>query len=316
MNINYMLNEEILNLFETYKTVNEIIKLGSDIIKLLSKECVNILNKYGKLNDLPVINLSSIDSSNYLELKDFIHNFNLKIRFIPVTSLSNVRGKYITNLNNNNNSYIEIFVEYNTINLIINQYIESRKDNTSLDYNSIYITISDKLFNALIHELQHAFDDYRSNNKIFQSTKSKKYFNYQNKLNSINTVLNNKNDNDKDDDNLKSSLIYNKLKLQQINRYINLPMEIWARFIQTVDILFFKELKFDANNNIYYIMRPIYDVVLDFKKNYPLFNNLSEKMQRKLINKIVQFWHFEKENLEKENLENKMKMFNNNPNKK
>lgn len=276
-----IINEEINNYLidETYKSINEIKKLAVDVIKSIAENNIKQIKERGQIDYLFGTYLNAIDANKYDELKNFIDETNIAILIDQQKPDSSVKGAYTTSINIPYNPRherdIELYVDdmpqlFNEINQSIKE-IGQEKYNK----NDLYFKLFYELYDPLIHELQHAYDDFRSRGKIY---KTKEYAKYREKYqDTIETNINN--------------------DVKRAQKYLNLPHEIWARFTQAMYKVRFTDLHIE-NGKCNLTMKPIKKVVKDFRLFFPHYYNLSDKMKRKLINKVVQFWHYEQNNLD------------------
>lgn len=282
------LNPEIVRLFEddveiideTYKSVNEIHELAGDIIMKSAEQNAENYNKNKAFDYFYGINLKIIDSTKYDEIASFVKDTNLNIFFVPYDNNKlGVKGSYSYYREDmydpKSEKDITIYYDFYSLRDDINSYINEWGEITTRD---LYIKVYDKIKSSLIHELQHAFDDYRSKNKIYQTIENRNYM-----LNQI------KNAQVKD--------------FKTVKQYLNLPHEIWARFSDTVNQIYFYGFDIiEEKNELLFFMYPMHKVIKDFGRNFSGYRLLSEKMKRKLIRKIAQFWHYEEEKIPERNL--------------
>ncbi|MFW6219892.1 MAG: hypothetical protein ACOC33_03550 [bacterium] len=263
-----------VKLFETYKSIDEIKKLATRIIDKIAEENYEYYNEKGKFNFLYGTYLKSIDSSKFDDLKEFIENANISITVQPKKNDSH-KGDYGTypdgKYNPRDERDITIYVDYGLLEERINEKLKERNNN--MTQSDLFNILFYSLYTTLIHELQHAYDDYRSGGKALQTKEFKKYIQ------------------DKTRDKINSDL-------ESAKKYLNLPHEIWARFTQAVDRISFYEADYEKDKyGFQFKMVPLKKLAKDFARKFDGFSILSDKMKRKLINKIVQFWHYEKEKL-------------------
>lgn len=291
--INESINEEIFNysLDETYDSISEIKQLANDVIKKIASNNFKLLEQNKYIGYLYGIYLNTIDSSKYNELKDFIDNTVIYI-YINNMNKKGLRGNYSTYMSKNYNPKIEreitIFVDD-----VKKLFIEISKDfreKSNYSEKDMYFKLFHSLYSVLIHELQHAYDDYRSKNKIYQTSKYNKFLSFEDKLNRERVADNLEQEKD-------NEIVQN---VQQNLRYLNLQHEVWARFTQALYHTHFTSLEFTDDGGHYFEMKPLKDVVKDFTRNYEHFKHLNDGMKRKLVNKIAQFWHIENEKLKYE----------------
>ena len=279
-NLIYIINEEVTDYLidETYKSVNEVRQLASDVIRSIANNNIDQIKDKGNIGYLFGTYLHAVDHTKYDELANFIKDTNIAIT-IEQPDQKGARGAY-THIPDipydpKMGREIEIFVkDLDELLNKINENIQERGDN--YDTQALYLDLFYPLYTSLIHELQHAYDDYRSGGKAYQT---KEFTKYRQKY--LRNAISNQIQND----------------MEQALRYVNLPHEIWARFSQAMYGLHFTDMDIEGNR-ILFEMRPIKSVVNDFKSKYEHFNALKDNMKKKLINKVVQFWHYEQEHLD------------------
>jgi len=283
MKIFDIINEEILEHFlnETHKSIQEIKDLASDVIKLIAKNNIPQISKDGSIKYLYGTYLNQVDANKYNDLKDFITNTNIAITIndkwdnSPNASYSMIddKGKYDPKLERE----IDIYVE--KLNDLIEEINQKVSQKSGYNENDLYMELFYKLYSYLIHEIQHAYDDYRSDNKSYQTkefSEYKKKYMHANVENNINQDA------------------------EQYMKYLNLPHEVWARFSQAMYNTHFTTLDWE-NEDIIWLMKPIKEVLKDFKYQYAHFRQINDKMKRKLLNKVVSFWHIEQDKLNEKN---------------
>lgn len=284
--LNNIISEELLEYFlqETYQSVSEIKDLASDVIKEIAKNNMQQIKDNGKLLYLYGIYLNAVDSDKYKEIKDFIEQTNITISVNDKWSnnpkasysviMSKDKKKYNPRLGREIDVYVDKIVELYSE---INNKIEKKPDYNERD---LYFDLFYEIYSSLLHELQHAYDDFRSKNKVYQTKQFKKY--REKYMQGV-------------EDNVNQDA-------EHFLKYSNLPHEIWARFTQAMYETHFTEWDREkSKNDFVFVMKPIKDVVKQFKYAFKNFRYLPDKMKRKLLNKVVQFWHYEQEKLNKEN---------------
>jgi predicted HD phosphohydrolase len=278
------LDPKVVRLFEefvdeAYEDVSEIRDLASEIIKKIAEQNYPRYNKSGSFDYLYGININSVDSSKFKKLAEFIDKTNIQIYILPKQRGGNkgAYGMYLGDYDPSEGREIEINVDLP----YIKEKIDEKLRNGPVTGKDVLYGIHSELFSPLIHELQHAYDDFRSKNKIYQSKEYKQY---------LDTYMKGKVRDEIGDD------------IEKVKRYLNLPHEIWARFSQAIQKTSFYTFDIDEEKEkLIYFMNPIKDVIRDFQRSFYGFSVLSEKMKRKLINKVVQFWHYEQEKLPEKN---------------
>jgi hypothetical protein len=166
-------------LFESYSTQKEIEKLARLLLReiaintIKSNEFKNArkFNEHGfKIRHISNISFELIQPSKFNLLKDFVKQ-KLYISFEDI----NEYGVYIKK--NKNHKYIAL--KYNNdIQDVLNDKLGNYEPKNLFSY-LYYIYNS-----TLIHELQHAYDDYRSNGK-YDNIKSSSYINLPYEINSF-----------------------------------------------------------------------------------------------------------------------------------
>lgn len=261
--IDEIISEEILDheLNETYKSVNEIKTLASNVIREIAKNNERQINQRKDPERLFLYgtSLKDQDSTIYKEIKDFVDNLNVYISIgdkktgKPHGSYSVYRDKYY---NPYSERELDVNVDFNKLKEDINREMEKKGE---LDSQDLFLILFNPLYKTLLHELQHAYDDYRSKGKSYQT---KEFDKYRKKY-------------------LQSDVVGDITKngLKRFEKYVNLPHEIWARFTQAMYDTHFIIISRE-NNEVDFIMKPIKEVVKDFKTEYDYFDKLSDKMKK------------------------------------
>lgn len=282
---------------EDAQSTREIIDLAQDVLIGISRQLAKILNKnfekpaydWNRPFVLPPIFLSQIPSfskKTYNKLADFIENSNLEIWPKYKQEIKRQRGYYTPPGLYDNKPKLIIFYEHE----YRHELMRSVKEK-ALNYLSMYpdtkpielFNSHDFYFNMFIefnkrktleHELQHAYDDYRSRGKVFQS---KAVFKHGSKYGW-------------GDDDLDTPGRYKS--------YLKLPHEVWARFVQAIGNIYFYSIDTHAQDKdgLKYTqkkMLDVRDVIEDFKSSFHGWKILPEKFQKRLIKSVVQYWYAE-----------------------
>lgn len=276
---------------ETFVSVNEIKTLTNDILKKVANNNYQQYNRDKEFKYIYGLRLSDMDSSKYKEIKDFIEKLNVEISFSPKNPSINSYGEY-GNYETKKSQYfnphllrnITIYYDYNLVKNRIDDVIKDHEEVEAFDvYSKLYYQVN----SSLTHELQHAYDDYRSNGMSYNT---KQFKAFKEKSYNKNTKIARSQIND----------------LETLKRYLNLPHEIWARFSQAMVKLRFYTMDFDNQGKIIeYKMYPLQEVMKRFKYEYENFGVLSDNMKKRLYRKVAQFWQYEKEKIDELNLERK-----------
>jgi hypothetical protein len=196
---------------EGYADVVEIERLSTDIILWFANfnyPLINRLNRYHFIDVESnfyikgmVINKANIDINQYFKLKEFILSGLFSLNF---DDIGKGKGKFVNG---------KIIIDYNVKDFVFylnNQIERANKDNKSGEISkddsikSLNHAMELAFKKVIVHELQHAFDHFKSNGKFTSDKKSNDYY-----------------DNKKEDPN-------------RYLKYLNLPHEYWARFTDTV----------------------------------------------------------------------------------
>jgi len=307
--IRKIIREEIAKqlLDEDYESIKQIEMFANDTIKALAKKNIDTVKKIAiqplegdywffysvNINEIYQENKGKYTSSaesKKLTFGDFVRR--VKHLNVYLTSKSkkkeDVKGEYYpgTQLKRyitRSPKEINLFFDKSFTDNLRKEVIADLKKYEKFEKSDLYFTLFLKFNSTLKHKLQHAFDDFRSNTKIFNTKAQANY-----------TI--NQREYSKQKEGEKDKELYFKLNKQ----YLNLPHEIWVRFTQAVGDISFIHTDFE-NGKAINTMKKLDIVIDDFKISFVGFNMLNEKMKRKLIGRVSQFWHLEQEKLKKEN---------------
>ena len=217
------------------------------------------------------------------ELKDFINNTHVKYEVVQ-NPKSRDKGQMTTNNLTYRNMTVTIFLQ----NDILSELSKSKRKSTD-DYtpSDLYFSLYNDLISTSIHELQHAYDGYRSKGKSFNK-QNVDYIERRNKGN----IIKNKEELEQEDRDFLNKLT---------DEYLNFPHEINARFSQAIKEIDFTKLLKNEDGRYEFSMRPLQDVVNSFKLYFRGYNILSGENKKRLIRKLSQFWHLEKERITHKN---------------
>lgn len=126
-----------------------------------------------------------------------------------------------------NEKSVEIYYD----NEFVEKLKQERQDKISrgwgeFDSKYIYTNFYYAFSSSLLHELQHAFDDYRSGGKAFDDKGREE-------MEKMKRMTPNKDEVPEE--------VFHSLNNQRIIKYLNLSHEVWARFTQTVEKTKFKK---------------------------------------------------------------------------
>lgn len=205
---------------------------------------------YGKGQGLRIWEFKVLDSNinieNYQILRDFLYNYQPRtfgLEFDVNMSKENAGTYYY----GNNQIKLNFYPEY---------FIEILEFQEGLDCPSKVKQAFSRLYGKnLLHELQHAYDAFRSKNLYAKDKRSKKY--YKKLKNPQSNSLS-----DKEMDNL----------------YLSLPHEYWARFSEFIGSIFFAG-------------KPSFSVYLKvFKENFEGWDVLKNSDKIRLIKALYKYY--------------------------
>jgi hypothetical protein len=294
-----ILNNTVIN--ETYKSVQELKKLTDDILYKAAENNYPAYYRKGAFEYIYSVNLDAMDSTRYGEIGKFVDGLNVTVYFTPYkqgdpNATSKTKGYYVSPSTEKKSSFNpkyprEINVNYNydeMKNAIDGMIRDKNEEGKNFNVTDIYSKFSPRLHLTLLHELQHAYDEYRSGGMNFQS---KQYLSHLKKY---------------PDKAAADTKMEELAELSKFKSYSNLPHEVWARFTQAVTNISFFTVDMDASENYFiYKMNPLQDVVKRFTWTFENYKLLPEKMKWTLIKRVSQFWHQEQERMKEKNLKEK-----------
>ena len=298
--IRNLIRETLLG--EDFESVKIIKTLANETLVLLAKKNINRVNDWAKKDNFELSYLFPVNLAEVLSQssKDFgvLYEFlklseNTEIYLTPKwlgKAQKTVRGNYshVKEKKYNPDHFREINIYYDKefadkLRREVRKHTEGYGEFGSQD---LYFIIYYPFISPLMHEIQHNYDDFRSNSKLFNTKKVLDFV-------KLDKMIANKEVADKE------------MIIKRNQMYLNLPHEIWARFTQSMDKVNFIKGDYITNpegkSYMKWSMNPIHDVAKEFKFEFNGFDILSDDMKKRLYRKVAQFWHLEKEKIEKEN---------------
>lgn len=184
-----------LKIFETYKSQRELEKLTNDIIKAIAKNTYDITKDLWDRNeDDPqmrgvfhnLIGLrevsNHIDGGEYDELKKFVELFPLEIKLSRTNIRGNkdIKGSFTTKQWKDGIWYKGGIIVMRYYDEIIGEITKQRNEYLDKGWEwaegEIYFKIWYEFKETLLHELQHAYDEYRSKGEYARDKKSRKHY--------------------------------------------------------------------------------------------------------------------------------------------
>jgi hypothetical protein len=242
--------------------------LFKKIVSSLVERCVKTKYEYFKM---PTIHNSFNGLvSKYSKLNEFMNSFSLSLA-IKDTDYR-VKGDF--RMMAKNTGAITLRISYDDIRNSLVKYVKPSlgEDLTQEMVNemvsNVYFNLFDnQILSTLLHELQHAYDSWRSNTKFTNSRRSNDFYS---KYGNDNT--------------------FNKNKYDE---YIKMQHEINARFSQAIsDIKFFK-LNFSDDETKplrYRVLFPIDTVIADFKSTFMGYQAMAPSVQERLLNRLIKIY--------------------------
>lgn len=264
---------KFVKLFERYKNHNNIVKLASLIINAIANRTISYdkWNKGDKEiydnspnnlmdNILPII-LSNIDVKGKGFDKEFIKfikdkNIWFRISTHIASDKTNKRGEYIFD-NNTDKKQLQINLYYN-YNDVVDYYNSLNEDISNMNYHNLVKFLNIRK-NTLEHELQHAYDDRRSDGKAFKNI----------------VRLPNRESDD---------------YIEKHKEYSNTEHEISAFFTNTATKILDYSYKNDRDLFSSYNLSNWKDCIEAFKREFPNWSNVTPETKKKLISRFYILW--------------------------
>lgn len=286
------MNEEVLE--EDYYSVKEIKELANETILHLAKINFDAFIrqvKSDRVDYVMPVTLLEVYQENprkFPTLGDFLVNTKIFVKVARMTSDGGTLGHYTyikePEYDKEKTREILLYPREGFYQELTDKYSKEGE----LDYQDAYFTMWYAFHSTLEHEIQHAYDDYRSNSKLFQARKSKEYDKNHTMANGRTAVY--------------ASPERNAKKYQE---YLKLQHEIWARFTQAINETKFTKGDFATSPEgvmyYHYQMRPITDVMKDFIIDFDGWRIMPETVKKKFASRVSAYWHKELENLDKKN---------------
>jgi hypothetical protein len=298
-----MLNH--LLLYESYQSQRDLEEMVKTIFGIMASMAIERCERRNKnnreINHFDTILLKMVNPYGLDTLKGFMKDFGeLGVYIITKEEFeqhSIGEAAYMREYNDDGSvsqRWVLLQEDDYTINRC-NEYIREEWETSTP--HEISLKIRDLLYRkyrkAALHELQHAYDDWRSGGKALNKPHAHK------KNEPRYTELAKK-----DLSELKEE--EREFHAKHFIEYLNLDHEVNARFIAAVEaidfIVFDLDASFDQDRNVY-VLRPFHEVVKSFKsKMYP-FHVLTEEQKKKVLRKLGQFYEIERDFVAKKNEE-------------
>jgi hypothetical protein len=291
---------EYIKLFENYQSQKDLEYLSKAILKMVAEKTLNKLHhNQQRIYELETVYFKSLNPNAFGSLADFIKNFNnLEIYFISREEfLRHAKGSAVylsvSGDDGGNLQRLILMIEDRfTMKRINDDVTEWDYDNTEDVVRDITTSLVAHYNGHLLHELQHAYDDWRSGGKFItqqQDSGDKEKFNELS---------------DKDMTELKEEELdfIDKFHIE----YLNLRHEVDARFTDAIAKTRFYMLDLDLSiehNKDVLTMKPYKEVLDDFKGNIYPYIHLTDEHKRRVLRKFGQIYELEKEFVKQKNSE-------------
>jgi hypothetical protein len=304
---------KFIKLFESYTSQKEIENISNQIIKLIAEETYETTKGLWAINDedpqlrsvfhnlIGVNNvLKKIETNEIYEMIDFVDNFKLNI--VPqrwdIDGRKSVEGQFQGGYINRIpvSGVIKLKYEDSLVKEISDYRDEWLDKGYEFDSGNIYTKIFLPFYSTLIHELQHAYDFYRSGGKYANYKASRDYYKMKHDVRDIEKIY------DAD----------GKLSEEQIKRisdigkrYLRLRHEVDARFAEAIrktnfyDVDFLDDIE-DGDVYMKHTMKPFKKVKSDFIYNMSGISVLSTEERKRVLRKLGQFYQLAKDDIKKE----------------
>ncbi len=288
-----LFNEEVIE--ETQTGQKDLEKLTNDVLRLIAhetmKEKAHLVwltgNQQEPLTRIPMANTLMINEEGFSEIGEFVTSTNIRVvpTSTPIRSKESIKGELEYGPPNQfNEEFYKIWLKYSKEDLEeINQIFN--KDGGEVTSNDIYFKLYYMFYSTLLHELQHAYDAWRSGGKAFSGQLNKNYISSQKKADMLRHT--------------KSG--YDEMtpeEIEAINKssidYLNLVHEINARYAQAMQKTSLTGMDFSTFDDI---KKNWDDVYSAFRTNFVGWRHLSDKMKKKLVRRLAKAYQEESENL-------------------
>jgi hypothetical protein len=288
-----------MKLYESYNSQKDLESLVDTIFEFMSEDLyTKHKNKYYAVQ-VPSIQLDTINTRHYPTLIPFMESYGKLIVMIANDSdidgynFENSLGVYYCIENEIDNSEIDryIFIKENNHTIeYVNEYLLRKKPKDEI-LALIKYSLTNIYSKTLLHELQHAFDDFRSDGKAFNIRKDSKEDRIRLEY------LNNKDGNELKEE---ERVFIGKKYLE----YSNSKHEVDARFTSTVYNTNFYIWDFDKSikeEKDVLSMVDFKEAYRSFKSNITNYRHLSEEEKKRLGQKFGKFYELEKDFIKMKN---------------
>lgn len=292
--IRKILAEQVLE--EDYYSIKEISDLAAQALLHIAQVNMESLKRQVELGDdisyfnpIMLLDVYHKNPKKYPTLAEFITNSRIFVN-ISRHSSDSTRGSYThikePEYDRETMRDIVLYPKKDFFKEITQEFTKERQYPISAE--DLYFKLWYAFNSTLEHEIQHAYDDFRSNSKLFQARKTKEYMKKHTMANGRDAVYADQERN-----------------IRKHKEYLKLQHEIWARFTQAVSKTRFTSGDFakteDGVDYIHSTMKPLKDVLKDFRYNFDAWEIMPDSVKKKLYGRVSAYWHKEQENLDQKN---------------
>jgi len=278
-----IIKEEVIE--ETQVGQKDLEKFADDILKLIAdgimREKARAIfltdNKKEPITAMPIVNTLMMSGDGFSEIEEFVNSTNIRIAptSVPIRGRKTIKGELEYGPPNKfNEEYYKIWLKYSNLELdAINEILN--RDDREVTTNDVHFKLFFLFYSTLLHELQHAYDAWRSKGKAFGGQLKKSYTSAQEKANML----------------MRTKSGYDELTPEEIDalnksriNYLNLVHEINARYAQAMQKISLKTMDFKTFDDIKEDWNKVYR---DFKLHFDGWEHLSDKMKKKLTRRLA-----------------------------
>ena len=263
---------------EDYVSIKEIKELANDVLLYVAKSNFDYFKRQledGNIQFFYPVRLLDVYQENpkkFPTLQNFIINSKIMIHFTKPSDSGRL-GDYShydeEEYDETKSRTIRLYPRHQFFEDITNKFQEVK----NISYKDIYFTMWYAFNSTLQHELQHAYDDFRSNSKIFQTKRNDKYMDKY--------LLPSGREYAPTDPTLAGEKHISYLKLQH---------EIWARFTQAINEIHFTSVDFAKTPEglmyVEYSMHPLEKVLKDFQYKFTGWRAMSDDVKKRMIRRV------------------------------
>lgn len=284
-----VLREEMIE--ETFTAQKDLEELTNNIIIKLSEEAVREWKHNHFLNPddsdlrfLPTIYTGTMKGEGYGEIGEFVDETSIRVQLTSrdIEGSPSIRGNFGYGISPRGVETFEIKVKHSAEDLEEINKIFREKGEEATD-KDVYIKLWFMVHTTLLHELQHAYDGWRSKGKSFQGQETEKYKEIKRRARELK---------------IKDFKDLTPEEMDAIdagtNAYLNLTHEINARFAQALHKISLKTINVDTWDDK---ALPWKHVFTSFKSQFRGWHVLSDKMKRKLTRRLAKAYQETNDNL-------------------